>query len=157
MGPLGKENPSGLSYGAFVGYNVQFSDVLFGVDFHYNRSGFAAGAPVTPISRVVIAGGIVYDVTVEGNANMRITDYGAARLRAGWILGNFLPYGTVGLALGRANVQRPARVYGVENPATTALSLRLLDERRQERGLPLWLGGRWRHGHDDNAQFLPPR
>jgi outer membrane immunogenic protein len=116
---LGKENPSGLSYGAFVGYNVQFSDVIFGFDFHYNRSGFAAGAPVTPIRRVVVAGGNVYDVTVEGNANMRITDYGAARLRAGWILGNFLPYGTVGLALGRANVERAAHVYGVENPATT--------------------------------------
>jgi outer membrane immunogenic protein len=114
---LGKENPSGLSYGAFAGYNVQFSDVIFGLDFHYNRSGFAAGAPVTPIRRVVLAGGLTYDVTVEGNANMRITDYGGARLRAGWILGNFLPYGTAGLAVGRANIQRSAHVYGQESPA----------------------------------------
>ena len=117
---LGKENPSGLSYGAFAGYNVQFSDVIFGVDFHYNRSGFAAAAPVTPIRRVVVAGGNVYDVTVEGNANMRITDYGGARLRAGWIVGNFLPYGTFGFAVGRANVERSAHVFGVENPGDPA-------------------------------------
>ena len=116
---LGKANPSGVSYGVFAGYNVQFSDVIFGIDLHYNRSGFAASAPVTPIRRVVVADGTAYDVTVEGNASMRITDYGGARLRAGWILGNFLPYGTFGFALGRANISRSAHVFGIEDPGGT--------------------------------------
>jgi outer membrane immunogenic protein len=117
---LGKATPSGVSYGAFVGYNVQFSDVVFGIDLHYNRANnFKGQAPVTPITRVVSAGGNVYNVTVEGNASMHITDYGAARLRAGWILGNFLPFGTVGFAVGRADITRSAHVFGVENPATT--------------------------------------
>ncbi|MBX9773016.1 MAG: outer membrane beta-barrel protein [Xanthobacteraceae bacterium] len=115
---LGKENPSGVSYGAFAGYNVQFSDVIIGFDFHYNRSGFAATAPVTPIRRVVSAGSNTYDVTVEGSASMRITDYGAARLRAGCIINNFLPYGTVGFAVGRADVTRSAHVFGIENPSS---------------------------------------
>jgi opacity protein-like surface antigen len=117
---LGKANPSGISYGAFVGYNVQFSDVLFGFDFHYNRaSNFNATAPVTPIRRVTSAGGNTYDITVEGGASMSITDYGSARLRAGWILDNFLVYGAVGLAVGRADITRSAHVFGVENPSTS--------------------------------------
>lgn len=115
---LGKANPSGVSYGAFVGYNVQFSDVVIGFDIHYNRaSNFTASAPVTPITRVVTAGGNTYNVTVEGAASMNITDYGSARLRAGWVLGNFLPFGTVGFAMGRADISRSAHVFGQENPA----------------------------------------
>ena len=39
---------------------------------------------------------------------MRITDYGAARLRGGWVVGNFLPYATLGVAVGRANITRSA-------------------------------------------------
>lgn len=117
-GVLGKSNPSGMSYGVFVGYNTQFSDVIVGVDFHYNRANTFANAPMTPIRRVTSAGGNVYDLTVEGAASMHITDYGSARVRAGWVVGNFLPYATLGFAVGRANVTRSAHVYGVENPAT---------------------------------------
>jgi len=113
---LGKVNPSGMSGGAFIGYNVQFSDVLFGFDIHYNYSNIASSAPVTPIRRSVSAGGNTYDVTVEGAASMNITDYGSARLRAGWILDNFLVYGAVGLAVGRASISRSAHVFGQENP-----------------------------------------
>jgi opacity protein-like surface antigen len=117
-GVLGKANLMGVSYGAFVGYNVQFSDVIVGIDLHYNRSDFFASAPVTPITRAVSAGGNSYALTVEGAATMHVTDYGAARLRAGWIVNNFLPYGTVGFAVGRANITRSAHVFGQENPAT---------------------------------------
>jgi len=115
---LGKVNLSGISGGAFIGYNVQFSDVVFGFDIHYNYANFSGGAPANPIRRSVAAGGNTYDVTVEGGASMHITDYGSARLRAGWILGDFLPYGTVGLAVGRANITRSAHVFGQENPNT---------------------------------------
>jgi outer membrane immunogenic protein len=113
-GVLGKANPSGMNYGVFVGYNVQFSDVIFGFDLHYNRSNFFANAPVTPISRGVSAGGNSYNVTISGSASMDITDYGSARLRGGWILDNFLVYGAVGLAVGRANITRSASVVGTE-------------------------------------------
>ena len=59
--------------------------------------------------------------TVSGSASMRITDYGAARLRAGWILGNFLPYGAVGLAVGRANITRSARLRARKPRLVTAM------------------------------------
>ena len=117
-GVLGKSNPTGSSFGGFVGYNVQFSDVIVGLDFHYNTSSFNGVAPVTPITRAVSAGGNSYLVTVDGAASMSITDYGAARFRAGWVVGNFLPYATLGAALGRADITRSANVSGQENPAT---------------------------------------
>jgi outer membrane immunogenic protein len=118
-GVLGKVNPSGISYGAFIGYNTQWNDVIVGIDLHYNRaSSFFANAPADPISRRTSAGGNVYDVTVDGAASMRITDYGAARVRGGWIVGNFLPYATLGVAVGRADITRSAHVFGEENPAT---------------------------------------
>jgi outer membrane immunogenic protein len=113
---LGKEYPHGISYGVFIGYNVQFSDVIVGVDFHYNKSDFSATALPTPVTRGVSAGGNGYALTIDGSASMQITDYGAARLRAGWIVNNFLPYGTLGLAVGRANITRSARAFGQENP-----------------------------------------
>jgi opacity protein-like surface antigen len=108
---LGKANPSGVSYGAFAGYNTQWSDVIVGVDVHYNRtSNFFANAPVTPIARSVSAAGLGYIVNITGAASMRITDYGAARVRGGWIVGNFLPYATLGVAVGRADITRSSRV-----------------------------------------------
>lgn len=113
-GVLGAANPSGISYGAFVGYNTQWNEVVLGIDLHYNRSSFFANAPQDPISRRVVTNGLIYDVTAEGSASMRITDYGGARLRAGWVVGNFLPYATAGLAVGRANITRSARVSGAE-------------------------------------------
>jgi outer membrane immunogenic protein len=114
-GVLGKANPSGLSYGAFVGYNTQWSDVVVGIDLHYNRSDFFANAPQDPIGRAVSTeNGVGYNVFAEGAASMRITDYGGARLRGGWVIGNFLPYATLGVAVGRANIFRSARVSGTE-------------------------------------------
>jgi outer membrane immunogenic protein len=114
-GVLGKANPSGISYGAFVGYNTQWSDVVVGIDLHYNRSDFFANAPQDPIARAVsTANGVGYSVLAEGAASMRITDYGGARLRGGWVIGNFLPYATLGVAVGRANIFRSARVSGTE-------------------------------------------
>jgi outer membrane immunogenic protein len=113
---LGKANPSAASYGGFVGYNVQFSDVIVGLDFHYNGSSLVANAPVSSIDRVVTAGGIEYDVSITGSASMRITDFGSARVRGGWVVSNFLPYATVGFVLGRADVTRSAQVSGTQNP-----------------------------------------
>jgi opacity protein-like surface antigen len=43
-------------------------------------------------------------------------DFGTLRARAGWALGNFLPYGFAGLAVGHANVNIAATVSGTENP-----------------------------------------
>jgi outer membrane immunogenic protein len=115
-GVLGTASNNGHSYGGFVGYNTQWQDAVLGIDLHYNRTNLFSNAPVSPITRVTSAGGNTYLVTVDGDASMRITDYGAIRARAGWAFRNFLPFGTLGFAVGRADVTRSARVNGVENP-----------------------------------------
>ncbi len=115
-GVLGSADVTGTSYGGFIGYNSQWDDLIIGIDLHYNHGGFFANAPTNPIARAVSAGGNNYLVNITGNASMRITDFGAARLRAGWIFHNFLPYATFGFALGRADVTRSVTVSGAENP-----------------------------------------
>ena len=52
----------------------------------------------------------VYDVTVSGNANIRVTDLLMFRGRAGWTVGNFLPYAFIAPGVARADVTRAATV-----------------------------------------------
>jgi opacity protein-like surface antigen len=115
-GVLGKAHHSGTSYGGFVGYNFQFSDAVVGIDLHYNGTNLLGNAPVDPIGRITTVNGIQYDVDVNGSASMRVTDYGSIRARAGWVAGNLLPYATLGLAVGRADVVRSAQISGTQNP-----------------------------------------
>jgi opacity protein-like surface antigen len=49
---------------------------------------------------------------------MAIRDWGAARARGGYVWNNIMPYATVGLAFGRADIARSATIDGEENPAT---------------------------------------
>src|SRR5262245_1450709 len=42
---LGKENPTGSSFGAFMGYNTQWSNIVVGLEAHYNSSNFFSKAP----------------------------------------------------------------------------------------------------------------
>jgi opacity protein-like surface antigen len=63
------------------------------------------------ISRVVVTSdGYSNDVTVSGTGSIRLIDYGTIRARAGWANENILPYGFVGVAVGRADVMRSASV-----------------------------------------------
>ena len=39
---------------------------------------------------------------------MRMTDFGSLRLRGGYAVGSFLPYGFVGVAMGQADINRRA-------------------------------------------------
>ena len=49
---------------------------------------------------------LVYNVSVTSAASVAIHDIVTARARAGWTFDRFLPYGFVGLAVGRADVSR---------------------------------------------------
>jgi opacity protein-like surface antigen len=42
-------------------------------------------------------------VAVGASGNLDLTDYGTARGRAGYVVGNLLPYGFIGMAVGRAS------------------------------------------------------
>ena len=112
---------SRVSYGGFIGKNIQLDDLVIGFEASYNVvSGGVGFSSIDTIGRSFNddAGAppnhhFIYNVTVGSNASARLTDYGTARVRAGVVLDNFLPYVFAGGAIGRVNVTRSATVAGV--------------------------------------------
>ena len=66
------------------------------------------------------AGSNTDSVNISANASLSMTDYGSLRVRAGWILGDFLPYGFAGFALGHGSYTVGTLVSGQQaTPPTT--------------------------------------
>jgi outer membrane immunogenic protein len=116
---LGQANHSATGFGGFAGYNTQFERLVLGVEANYDQANLSLIAPNSPISRQTSAGGNTYNVTVSGSGTVTDLNFGTLRARAGWALGNFLPYGFAGVAVGHANVNIAATVSGQQNPPTT--------------------------------------
>ncbi len=121
---LGRGGSDAVGYGGFVGYNTQWQDVVIGLEGNYTHTAFATTASVAPLvgaaGRIVSAGGSEYSVNLTGTGQLEITDYASLRARAGWALGNFLPYGFAGLVIGAGNYSVTTQVYGQQNSATPA-------------------------------------
>ena len=98
---LGRGSAVAAGGGAFLGYNTQWQDLVLGVEATYTHTNLNTTAPSTPVARVYPS--LSTNVGVSASANMNLTDYGTARARAGYVLGNFMPYGFIGMAVGRAN------------------------------------------------------
>jgi opacity protein-like surface antigen len=113
---LGAKESSSMNGGFFLGYNTQFEDAVVGIEFNYSRAKHFADAPTFPIARVTAAGGNTYLVNLTGSASMNIQEFATTRMRAGWSVGNFMPYATLGVAIGRADISRSATAFGAENP-----------------------------------------
>jgi outer membrane immunogenic protein len=106
---LGQSSTSGASFGGFVGYNAEWESVTLGVEFNYNRY---AAMTVEQSSCCFL---VVGNIPVEGKASLNLTDLATFRARAGWEIGQFLPYGFGGLAVSRQDVMLNAN-----RPGTTA-------------------------------------
>ena len=112
---LGKAHSQGTGFGAFVGRNYQWDDVVLGVEANYdihNLTGSSASS-IGPLQFSFPAGQLTpqndtptFGVTLKGSAAAQIKDAITFRSRAGWATGNFLPYMFGGLAVGRIDVQR---------------------------------------------------
>lgn len=113
---LGQANHSATGFGGFAGYNTQFERFVLGVEANYDQANLSLIAPNSPISRQTSAGGNTYNVTITGSGSVTDLNFGTLRARAGWALGNFLPYAFTGVAVGHANVNIAATVFGQENP-----------------------------------------
>jgi len=101
---LGTADHGSAVFGGFAGFNTQWQDVILGLEANVEHTSFSLHAANNPITRVVSAGGDTDTVTITGSGSVTNLDFLALRARAGWVLGNFLPYGFVGFALGRADV-----------------------------------------------------
>lgn len=115
---LGKGSTSVPGFGGFVGYNTQWQDLVLGIEGNYTHSPFTATASESPLSRVVAAGSNTYSVNLTGTGSLQVTDYASLRARAGWVLGNFLPYGFAGAVLGRGTYGVTSTVWGQQNASS---------------------------------------
>jgi opacity protein-like surface antigen len=126
---LGTDTGTAPTYGAFAGYNWQYDELIVGFEANYSHTNLFGTATATRCydavltncsAAILLGDGNHYNATVTATASMRITDYGTARLRAGWVVDNVLPYAMIGLAVGRAEISRYATATGTPvNPPGT--------------------------------------
>lgn len=100
----------GTSYGAYVGFNYQFDEAVVGIEAdytHFDRSITTADS----LARFKVnSQGLLETVSVSGSATARVEDYGTLRARGGYAIGNFLPFVTGGVAIGRVQVDERVQV-----------------------------------------------
>ena len=117
---LGATSALTTSYGAFVGYNTQWEDLILGMEANFSRANFTLHAPTSPIGRTVSdTAGNAYSVNITGAGTMVGEDFATLRMRAGWVVGNFMPYGFFGFALGVANTSVSTSVSGEQYDSGT--------------------------------------
>lgn len=118
---LGKSDSATTGFGGFVGYNTQWTNLILGVEANYTHAQWYGSSSDT-LARRMDASGTTYDVSVTGTSSIKLTDYGTLRARAGYVMGNLMPYGFVGLAIGRADITKSATVSDMEySDSTNAL------------------------------------
>ncbi len=118
---LGRSSPVSAGFGGFVGYNAQWDDALLGIEANYTHLSDLTGASSNTLPPLIIAGGngcwqfpgktnTLCAVQLGGTASAQVADVLTLRGRAGYAVGNFLPYMFGGLALGRVNITRSVTV-----------------------------------------------
>jgi len=116
---LSKNHTQSFGFGAFVGRNWQWEDLVFGFEANYNYFSNLQSSSTNSMTRLIVnpagenppAGHThTYVTTLSGNAGLQIKDVVTLRSRAGWAVGDALPYIFGGLAVGRADVSRAATV-----------------------------------------------
>jgi outer membrane immunogenic protein len=112
---LGRVNGQSSGFGAFVGRNFQYDDVVVGVEANYKYLSSLQTSTAASLGPIQVAqptlvlppGATAADaVTLNGNASLQVKDEMTFRGRAGWAAGDFLPYIFGGLAVGRMDVER---------------------------------------------------
>jgi outer membrane immunogenic protein len=116
---LSKNHTQSNGFGAFVGRNWQWDDLVFGFEANYTYMNGLQSSSHNSMTRLIVnpsgenppAGHThTYVTTLSGDAGMQIKDVVTFRSRAGWVIGNALPYVFGGLAVGRTDVSRAATV-----------------------------------------------
>jgi outer membrane immunogenic protein len=116
---LPSNTTNGRQYSLFLGYNVQWSELVLGFDGSYNRPSTLASSAIDTIGRQVTTSSLVNEtVTITSQSSLKLVDYATMRARAGYAFGQFLPYAVVGAAVGRFNYATTALVHDVGVPLT---------------------------------------
>jgi outer membrane immunogenic protein len=165
FGLLSKTTTQANGFGAFVGRNWQWDDLVFGLEANYNyfnslhtfTSGFNSVEITDPPGTVNPPNvSTNYGVTLTGKAAVQLKDALQFRARTGWAVGNFLPYVFGGVVVGRMDVSRSVTSLvtrrddttdpftGVVTPGPTFLvpaQSQTLSEQRTNAFTAGWAGG----------------
>lgn len=114
---LGKASRRSSGYGAFIGYNGQWDDVVLGLEVSYLHGSFGGSATASEARSNLLSDGNVHSVTASSTSAIAIKDMATFRGRAGYAWGCFLPYMFAGLALGNADITRTVSVQDYVTPA----------------------------------------
>jgi opacity protein-like surface antigen len=116
---LSRNHAQATGFGAFVGRNYQWDDLVFGIEANYNYMNSLSSSSSNSMSLAIInppgenppdGHTHTYNTTLSGNASLQVKDVVTFRGRAGWATGDFMPYMFGGLAVGRVDVARSATV-----------------------------------------------
>jgi len=117
---LPSKTTNAKSFGMFLGYNMQWDDLVLGGDIAYNRPLKAETAATDSIERVVTTtDSVQHDVSILASSSLKLVDYGTFRARAGYAFGQFLPYAMLGGAVGRFNYTNTSTITDVQSPGGT--------------------------------------
>ncbi len=95
---------NGTGFGAFAGFNAQFGEIILGIEADYTHFG-VSGTFYDEIGRSkVTSDGYLNYANLTSAPHTKVDDYATLRARAGYAIGNFLPFVTGGFALGSAQV-----------------------------------------------------
>jgi outer membrane immunogenic protein len=111
---LGSRDTGAAGFGGFMGYNFQWDNAILGLELNYTHSSLDSGAPGFSLGRRQTVSGLINDVTLDASGSVHISDFATTRARLGWAIGNFMPYASLGLAFGRADLALSALVTVVE-------------------------------------------
>jgi outer membrane immunogenic protein len=104
----GKAHMQGSGYGGFVGYNWQWTEAVVAIELNYTHGNFFGANSGSQARSFQYPTDYVSSATVSSSASMKVTDYGSLRVRGGYAIDSFLPYGFAGIAMGQANINRRA-------------------------------------------------
>jgi opacity protein-like surface antigen len=101
---LPSNTTNGAVFGGFIGYNMQWDQLVLGMEFAYKHPSIMQSGANDSLSRIFdTSDSIEHFVTIDAQTSFKLVDYAALRARAGYAWGQFLPYAAVGLAVGRFN------------------------------------------------------
>ena len=107
-------------FGGYIGYNMQWDQLVLGVDLGYKYANIATGANDSISRQFMTSNQFLNTVSIDARAQMKLVDYATLRARAGYAWGQFLPYAMVGIAAGRFNYETTVTVHRTGTPIPPA-------------------------------------
>jgi opacity protein-like surface antigen len=105
---LGRDSSRTTGYGAFGGYNWQWTDAVLSFEASYLHGNFGGSSTASQALRSTtpLSDGFYHSVKAVSSSSISISDMATIRGRAAYSFGCFLPYAFGGFALGNADINQ---------------------------------------------------